>query len=177
MLGSTAPLPDVPFSPVLAMRLAKASAARADRPDLTISRAASRCLSADRVSRGRACPISSLPSASRRCVSSPNCNRRNRLVTAGRERPTASATASWVMPNSSDRRANPRACSRGLRSSRCMFSINATHIAAWSSSSRTTAGISCRPASWAARQRRSPAMISNLSPAPRGRAMIGCNTP
>ena len=54
----------------------------------------------------------------------------------------------------------PVASSSGFRFSRWMFSISAIASAAWSGTSRTTTGTSVSPASFAARQRRSPAMIS-----------------
>jgi hypothetical protein len=41
-----------------------------------------------------------------------------------------------------------------------MFSIRPIAMAAWSGTSRTTAGISCSSAICAARQRRSPAISS-----------------
>jgi hypothetical protein len=77
-----------------------------------------------------------------------------------RERPIALAACWWVMPNSSIRRWTPIASSSGLRSSRWMFSISDIASAASSGISRTSTGTSVRPAICAARQRRSPAMIS-----------------
>ena len=63
-----------------------------------------------------------------------------------------------------------------LRSARWTFSTMAISITCRSSSSRTTAGTVCRPTLWLARQRRSPATISNR-PLGRGRTRIGCSTP
>ncbi|MNY47243.1 hypothetical protein D3C86_1824970 [compost metagenome] len=77
-----------------------------------------------------------------------------------RDLPTASATCCWVSWKSCCRRCRAAASSIGLRSSRWMFSISAMAIAASSLTSRTSAGMRSRPASWLARQRRSPAMIS-----------------
>jgi hypothetical protein len=54
----------------------------------------------------------------------------------------------------------PRASSSGFRSSRWIFSISAMAMAAESGISRTTTGTCSRPAICAARQRRSPAIIS-----------------
>src|SRR5437867_128365 len=67
------------------------------------------------------------------------------------------------------------ASSRGDRSSRCRFSIRAISRAVESSKRSTIAGIVSLPASFDARQRRSPAMISYSLPA--GRTRIGCSTP
>src|SRR6266550_2359677 len=67
------------------------------------------------------------------------------------------------------------ASSRGERSSRCRFSMSAISRAVESSKRSTIAGIVSLPASFDARQRRSPAMISYWSPA--GRTRIGCRTP
>src|SRR3569832_479613 len=82
----------------------------------------------------------------------------------------------WVRVNSPISRCKALASSMGFRFSRWMFSISAIAIAALSGTSRTTAGISCRPAICAARQRRSPAMIS-YSPLPSGFSTMGCTTP
>jgi len=82
------------------------------------------------------------------------------LLTAARERPTASAAVWWVMSNSRISRSSARASSSGLRFSRWMFSISDIATAASSGTLRMTAGTACRPAICAARQRRSPAMIS-----------------
>ena len=81
-------------------------------------------------------------------------------LTAARERPTASAACWCVRPNSRISRCSARASSSGLRSSRWMFSINAIASAASSPTGFTTTGTSASPAIWAARKRRSPAMIS-----------------
>ena len=59
-----------------------------------------------------------------------------------------------------------RASSSALRSARCTFSMIASSSASRSLTSRTTTGTSCRPARCAARQRRSPAMISKVPAAP-----------
>src|SRR3989442_14473947 len=67
------------------------------------------------------------------------------------------------------------ASSRGERSSRWRFSIRAISRAVASSKRSTIAGTVSLPASFEARQRRSPAMISYSSPA--GRTRIGCRTP
>src|SRR5438132_11584841 len=67
------------------------------------------------------------------------------------------------------------ASSSGERSSRCRFSIRAISSAVASSKRSTIAGMVSLPASFDARQRRSPAMISYWSPA--GRTRIGCRTP
>src|SRR5574340_1144549 len=56
-----------------------------------------------------------------------------------------------------------------------MFSISAIAATALSATSRTRTGTSVSPASWAARQRRSPAMIS--WPPPTSRTRIGCISP
>src|SRR6202030_2133841 len=58
------------------------------------------------------------------------------------------------------------------------FSMIASSNASTSLTSSTTTGTSCRPARWAACQRRSPAMISKASAAPRaGRTAIGWMMP
>src|SRR5881397_2505603 len=67
------------------------------------------------------------------------------------------------------------ASSRGERSSRWRFSIRAISRAVASSKRSTIAGTVSLPASFEARQRRSPAMISYPSPA--GRTRMGCKTP
>src|SRR2546425_4634662 len=67
------------------------------------------------------------------------------------------------------------ASSRGERSSRWRFSIRAISRAVASSKRSTIAGTVSLPASFEARHRRSPAMISYSSPA--GRTRIGCRTP
>src|SRR5438105_12798313 len=67
------------------------------------------------------------------------------------------------------------ASSSGERSSRCRFSMRAISSAVASSKRSTIAGIVSLPASFEARQRRSPAMIWKSSPA--GRTRIGCSTP
>src|SRR5438874_3223034 len=67
------------------------------------------------------------------------------------------------------------ASSSGERSSRCRFSIRAISSAVASSKRSTIAGMVSLPASFEARQRRSPAMISYSSPD--GRTRIGCSTP
>src|SRR2546430_2971566 len=67
------------------------------------------------------------------------------------------------------------ASSSGDGSSRCRFSMSAISSAVASSKRSTIAGIVSFPASFDARQRRSPAMISYSSPA--GRTRIGCSTP
>src|SRR5438552_1539122 len=67
------------------------------------------------------------------------------------------------------------ASSSGERSSRWRFSMSAISSAVASSKRSTIAGIVSLPASFDARQRRSPAMISYPSPA--GRTRIGCSTP
>ena len=54
---------------------------------------------------------------------------------------------------------SPLACSTGFRSCRCRFSTRARTLADRSSASTTLAGMVSRPASRAARHRRSPAMI------------------
>src|SRR5207245_3939220 len=67
------------------------------------------------------------------------------------------------------------ASSSGERSSRWRFSMRAISSAVASSKRSTIAGIVSFPASFEARQRRSPAMIWYSSPA--GRTRIGCSTP
>src|SRR2546427_766743 len=67
------------------------------------------------------------------------------------------------------------ASSSGERSSRCRFSMRAISRAVESSKRSTIAGIVSLPASFDARQRRSPAMISYSLPA--GRTRIGWSTP
>src|SRR5579859_6821559 len=67
------------------------------------------------------------------------------------------------------------ASSSGDRSSRCRFSMSAISRAVASSKRSMIAGIVSFPASFDARQRRSPAMIWYSSPA--GRTRIGCSTP
>ena len=57
-----------------------------------------------------------------------------------------------------------------------MFSISASASADWSGTALTSAGTSRNPAFCAARQRRSPAMISNRPPST-GRTRIGCMMP
>ena len=71
------------------------------------------------------------------------------------------------------RRARP-----GSRSSRWTFSISASSNACAVETSFTTTSASRSPAFWHARQRRSPAMISNLSaPAASRRTTIGSSSP
>jgi len=71
------------------------------------------------------------------------------------------SAASWcVSLNSPISRCTPPASSSGLRFSLWMFSTSAMASAVESGTSRTSAGTSARPAIFAARQRRSPAMIS-----------------
>ena len=86
------------------------------------------------------------------------------LAMCGRDLPTASAISCCVRPKRSISAWKPCASSIGLRSVRCTFSTMAISSTSTSLSSRTTAGIVCRPARCAARQRRSPATISNLPP-------------
>ncbi len=64
----------------------------------------------------------------------------------------------------------------GLRFSRWIFSISAIATAASSGTSLMMTGMVSRPASWQARQRRSPATISYLLLL-MGRTTIGCMTP
>ena len=90
--------------------------------------------------------------------------------------PIASATSCWVSSNSCCRRCSAAASSMGFRSSLWIFSIRAMAMAASSGTSRTIVGMLCRPASWVARQRRSPAMISYLL-SEMGRTTMGCMTP
>ena len=98
------------------------------------------------------------------------------LAMCGRDLPTASAMSSCVRPKRSIRAWKPCASSIGLRSVRCTFSTIAISSTSTSLNSRMTAGIVCRPARCAARQRRSPATISYL-PSAIGRTRIGCSTP
>ncbi len=68
----------------------------------------------------------------------------------------------------------------GFKSTRCTFSISAISEAWASLNSRITTGTLCKPASCAARQRRSPATISYwISPLSdgKGRTRIGCKIP
>ena len=114
------------------------------------------------------------------CTGSARLSKRNKLLVALRLRPMAWAACSCVRPNSRIRRCNPWASSSGLRSSRCMFSINAMAAAAWLSTARTSTGAACRPARCAALNRRSPAMISYfpaLGPSVSLRTRIGCMMP
>jgi len=96
------------------------------------------------------------------CTGSARLSRRSRLEAALRERPTACAASSCVMPNSFTSRCRPWASSSGLRSSRWMFSISDMAAADSSGTSRISTGRLSSPASRAARKRRSPAMISYL---------------
>ena len=116
------------------------------------------------------------PETSMSITSSGRSRRRRRFETATRERPTRLPTSSRVRPNSSTSSEQARASSTGFRSSRAMFSITAISRHSRSSWVATTAGTSSRPASWAARQRRSPA-ISSYVPPGQGRTRIGCKTP
>ena len=120
------------------------------------------------------------PRISKSCTGGTSCNRRSRFEAAGRERPTASAASWCVMENSSTRRCKPCASSSGLRFSRWIFSIRAMAKADSSGISRINVGTSVNPAICAARQRRSPAMISKRSSpraSPIGRTRIGCIRP
>ena len=74
------------------------------------------------------------------------------------------------------RRAKPCDSSRGFKSSRCIFSIKAMAAAARSSAVLIKTGTADKPASWAARKRRSPAIISYL-PGATSRTSRGCIMP
>ena len=160
MSGSRSASSPASSSGPLCIRRTSASVCRTERLRSTTSRAARLCCGPESASSARACPISMSPASSRARTSSLRSSSRSRFETAGRDRPTASATSRWVIENSSMRRATPRASSSGVRSSRWMFSMIAMLSAASSATSRTTAGTVSSPAAWAARQRRSPATSS-----------------
>ena len=82
------------------------------------------------------------------------------LLIWGRDRPMRWASSSWVHPKSSSSWPYAAASSSGLSWDRCRFSSSASRSMSLSSVSRTMAGMAVRPASWEARQRRSP-MISS----------------
>jgi len=100
---------------------------------------------------------------------------RSALATAGRLRPTRTATWCCVSPNSSIKRWKAEASSSGLRSSRWTFSTMACSRLSRSPTSRTSAGMADNPARRAARQRRSPATSSRPSSVRRTRT--GWRTP
>mmetsp|Transcript_41613 Transcript_41613/g.97774 ORF Transcript_41613/g.97774 Transcript_41613/m.97774 type:complete len:208 (-) Transcript_41613:1874-2497(-) len=118
------------------------------------------CVAPSSGSSARAWPMSRSPAISMACTGAARFSRRSRLLAALRDRPTVWAACSCVRPNSSVSRFRPWASSSGLRSSRWMFSISAIAAADSSGTSLTSTGTSRRPASLAARNRRSPAMIS-----------------
>ena len=78
------------------------------------------------------------------------------FVITGRERPSRVASSSWVTANSSRSCWYAAASSSGLSCTRWMFSSSALRSRASSAVSRTIEGMAASPASWAARQRRSP---------------------
>ena len=82
-----------------------------------------------------------------------------KFATVGRAMPRESATWSCVHELSVMSCLNARAFSIGLRSRRWMFSTRASSSIFLSSTLRMTTGTRARPASFAARQRRSPATI------------------
>ncbi len=142
----------------------RCSTSRTDQPCSAACLASEIAIGTAKGSNARAAPISSWPACTSARISAGNSSSRSRLLTAARERPTASAAAAWVRSNSSIRRCSACASSSGLRSSRWMFSISAIATTVRSSTTRTTTGISLRPARCEARQRRSPAMISYVRP-------------
>ena len=143
------------------MRLTSRSVSRTDKPFLATWRAASNCCKGFEIdNKARAWPISSCRSSSIGFTLSERSRSRSRLLTDARERPTAWAASACVRSNSRISRSSARASSSGFRSSRWIFSMSAIAMAASSGISRTTAGMSARPAICAARQRRSPATIS-----------------
>ncbi len=96
------------------------------------------------------------PAATRRWTAGESLSSRIVLLICGRERPIRSASSSWVQEKSSSSWEYAAASSSGLSCERCRFSSSASRSMSESSVSRTIAGIASRPASWAARQRRSP---------------------
>src|SRR6266852_6333759 len=100
----------------------------------------------------RACPISSFPSKTSAWTAFCRFSSLSRLVVAARERPMASAASWCVSLNSPISRCTPPASSSGLRFSLWMFSTSAMASADESGTSRASAGISARPAIFAARQ-------------------------
>ena len=144
-----------------AARATSRSASRTDSflPTISLRRTGSAARGRAPAARARAPCRCRRPSAVC-CTGVARLSRRSRLLAALRERPTACAAWSCVSWNSSIRRCSPCASSSGFRSSRWMFSISDITAADSSGTSCTSTGTSSRPASLAARKRRSPAMIS-----------------
>ena len=99
------------------------------------------------------------------------------MATALRLLPNRLAAVSCVKPYFSISCLQPSATSMGSRSSRCRFSISAKAAACSSVTSLIRTGTSSRPASRAARQRRSPAMMMYPVPSFLGRTAMGCSKP
>ncbi|MNR09345.1 hypothetical protein D3C85_1255420 [compost metagenome] len=100
------------------------------------------------------------------------------LATWLRLLPTTPARASWVRPKREISEPYAMASSTGFRSARWTFSMMATSITSTSSMGRSMIGTLRRRAAWAARQRRSPAMICHIPSSPGwARTRMGCSTP
>src|SRR5215210_2369259 len=153
------------------------SVARTDSPSLT-TRFASRRLSAwpGAASTARACPSVNSPRASIQRMSSGSSSSRSRFETLDADRATRSAIPPTARPNSSISTAYARASSTADSCSRATFSTSDRSSDSLSSASRTSAGTLARPASPAARQRRSPA-ISSYPPAGRDLTTTGWSRP
>ena len=149
------------FGPARAAHQATATSASVSRTDRPL--AAMRCASFDLACAGereQRARVAHVERAFQHAAPAPACassSRRSRLVTAARERPTASAACSCVMLELVDQALRrPCASSSGFRSSRWMFSISASASAASSGTSRTSAGTSSSPAML----RRAPAALA-----------------
>ena len=110
--------------------------------------------------RARACPVEIMSSMIICCTLSSSFRRRIEFVTAVLLFETRSATSSCFRRNSFSKRLYACASSIGFRFSRWIFSIREISTISWSVYSLMITGISLIPACFAARQRRSPAMIS-----------------
>ena len=94
------------------------SVARTDNWYCATLCASSICCLPCNANKARACPISNLPSSNKTLHWLSNSNKRNKLETAARERPTASAVCWWVKPNSWIKRFKACASSKAFKSSR-----------------------------------------------------------
>ncbi len=154
MLGSLAAFP-----PGLRFLAERCSASRTFIPPFRISRAAASGSGAP--IKVRAWPAVSFPS---RTIALTAFGRLSRRMVLATWRPALADIAGHLLlgvgrsgPSTPDRRSPLRSA---LRSARWTFSMMASSSASPSPSSRTITGTSCSLASWAARQRRSPATIS-----------------
>src|ERR687897_65943 len=133
------------------------------------------CSSVSSPSSALACPSVSFASSRRVRIPSGSCARRNVLVTAARLLPNRWASCSLLSPKPSMSAWYAAAVSRGLRSSRCRFSMSASSTDSFSPACRMRTGTLSNPASLAARNLLSPAMSSK--PPSVERTTSGCRIP